>query len=672
MARARITRARLARSAGAGGHDPIGGGHLEQPLHEGSPIVAATSWRDRARYRVDEFFARGTIALILGLFLVSALLIVIVAVVVAATGAGQGSSAGDNPSFFDFVWMGLMRTLDSGTMGGDAGSATFLGAMLVVTLGGIFVISALIGIINTGIQNRLDDLRKGRSRVIESGHTVILGWNQQVFTIISELVGANANQRGRNIVVLADRDKVAMDDEIRARIPDTRGTKIVCRSGSPVDLDEIDIAGIQWSRSIIVLAPEVDEPDIEVIKTILAITNDPNRRAAPYHVVAEIHDPANMEAARLVGRDEVELIAVGDVVARIIAQTCRQAGLSIVYGELLDFDGDEIYFSRQPTLEGRTFGDAQLAFEDSTLIGIASSDGVRLNPPAATVIGAGERLILIAADDDAIHLREGGPAPVDDGAIIVCVPTPVAREATLVLGWNQRVLQIARELDSYVAAGSELTVVTDDPVASDALDRLRPDLANQALRFVAQSSSSRGVLDSLDIAGYQHVLVVSPTDRYDPQRADARTLVTLLHLRDIASAVGHPFSITSEMADVRNRTLAEVTRADDFIVSDRLISLLLTQVAEEKQLNAVFADLFDAAGSEVYLRPISDYVATGRPVAVATIVEAARRLDEVAIGYRIRAESNDATRAYGVHVNPPKSAPVTFEAGDKVIVLAAG
>jgi hypothetical protein len=180
------------------------------------------------------------------------------------------------------------------------------------------------------------------------------------------------------------------------------------------------------------------------------------------------------------------------------------------------------------------------------------------------------------------------------------------------------------------------------------------------------------VLNALDVARYQHVLVVSPTDRYDPQRADARTLVTLLHLRDIASEVGHPFSITSEMADVRNRTLAEVTRADDFIVSDRLISLLLTQVAEEKQLNAVFTDLFDADGSEIYLRPIADYVATGRPVSVATIVEAARRLDEVAIGYRIRAESNDATRAYGVHVNPRKGTSITFEPADRVIVLAHG
>ena len=627
-----------------------------------------TTWRDRLRYAIDEFFARGTIALILGLFAVSVLIIVIIAAVVAASGVG-----GENRSFLDLVWMGLLRTLDPGTMGGDQGTATFLGAMLLVTLGGIFVISALIGIINTGFQDRLAELRKGRSRVIESGHTVVLGWNQQVFTILSELIHANANQRGRNVVVLADRGKLEMDDEIRTRIPDTKGTKIVCRSGSPVDLDEIDIAAIQRSRSIIVLAPEVDEPDIEVIKTILAITNDPNRRSEPYHVVAELHDAANVEATRLVGRDELELVVVGDVVSRIIAQTCRQPGLSIVYNELLNFEGDEIYFSRQPALDGRTFGEALSAFEDSTVIGLARADGtVKLGPPEATVLGDGDELVVIAADDDAIRLSDVSRVAVEPEHIIVCVPTPVAPEATLLLGWNHRVGQIALELDGYVTQGSRLTVVTDDPAAVEPLRSLEPRLRNQALHFVPRPPTSRDVLDGLDVPGYQHVLVVSPVDRYDAQRADARTLVTLLHLRDIASSTGHPFSITSEMADVRNRTLAEITRADDFIVSDRLISLLLTQVAENKRLNAVFSDLFSAEGSEVYLRPISDYVATGFPVTMATVTEAARRLDEVAIGFRIRAEAGDAARAYGVRVNPPKRAEVTFQPGDRVLVLARG
>ena len=46
------------------------------------------------------------------------------------------------------------------------------------------------------------------------------------------------------------------------------------------------------------------------------------------------------------------------------------------------------------------------------------------------------------------------------------------------------------------------------------------------------------------------------------------------------------------MPDVRNRQLAEVTRADDFIVSDSLVSLLLSQIAENRDLNAVFGDLF--------------------------------------------------------------------------------
>ncbi len=57
---------------------------------------------------------------------------------------------------------------------------------------------------------------------------------------------------------------------------------------------------------------------------------------------------------------------------------------------------------------------------------------------------------------------------------------------------------------------------------------------------------------------------------------------------------------------------------------------------------------------------------------MATLVEAARRLEGVAIGYRIRSESGDASLAYGVHVNPRKRAQVTFQSDDNVIVLAAG
>jgi len=61
-----------------------------------------------------------------------------------------------------------------------------------------------------------------------------------------------------------------------------------------------------------------------------------------------------------------------------------------------------------------------------------------------------------------------------------------------------------------------------------------------------------------------------------------------------------------------------------------------------------------------------------RSVSFATVVEAARRRGEVAIGYRSSALSSDAGASYGVKVNPPKADKVKFGEGDRVIVLAEG
>jgi hypothetical protein len=178
------------------------------------------------------------------------------------------------------------------------------------------------------------------------------------------------------------------------------------------------------------------------------------------------------------------------------------------------------------------------------------------------------------------------------------------------------------------------------------------------------------VLERLDIPAFDHVVVLCYSDALETQRADSKTIITLLHLRDMATRGGVDFSIVSEMIDLRNRALAEVTHADDFIVSARLVSLLLAQVAENADLNAVFTDLFDQDGSEIYLRPAGDYIEVGKEVAFATIVESARRRNEVAIGYRAVPLAGSPRPSHGVTLNPPKSTRLTLSARDAVIVLA--
>ena len=63
---------------------------------------------------------------------------------------------------------------------------------------------------------------------------------------------------------------------------------------------------------------------------------------------------------------------------------------------------------------------------------------------------------------------------------------------------------------------------------------------------------------------------------------------------------------------------------------------------------------------------------TGYLPILDAVLEAARRRGEVAFGYRIAAAAEDAGAAYGVHVNPTKTAPVAFTAADRIVVLLAG
>jgi ion channel POLLUX/CASTOR len=564
-----------------------------------------------------------------------------------------------------------MHALDVGTMGGDQGSWLYLLAMFLVTLAGIFLLSILIGILTTGIEAKLDSLRKGRSRVIESGHTVILGWSDQIFTLVSELVLANANQKHPCIVILGPNDKVEMEDELREKVGDTGRTRLVCRTGNPIEMADLKIVSLETARSIIILAADEDNPDSEVIKTLLAIVQDPQRRPDPYHIVAELHDPKNLEVAKIVAGDEVEIILVGDRIARMVAQTCRQSGLSIVYTELLGFEGDEIYFKAEPSLADKSFGDALFAYETSTVIGIhPQGKSPILNPAMNLRIGPDDRIIAISADDDTVVLSGRQEYAIRKEAVRAPLPIQQAPERALILGWNWRATAIINELDGYVAPGSTVTVVADYPNGEAELTSGCPALQNQTATFQVADTTDRRILDSLDVAQYDHIITLSYSDLMAPHQADALTLITLLHLRDIASKCGSAFSIVSEMLDVRNRNLAEVTRADDFIVSDRLISLVMAQISENKALNAVFDDLFDAEGAEIYLKPAEAYVQPGVPLNFYTVLEAARQRSEVPIGYRLRNLVADSSRNYGVVLNPNKRAEVTFGPGDSIIVVA--
>ncbi len=622
--------------------------------------------RRRLRYWFDNTMSRGTTSLVGWLAFASLLLIV--SVTGALDAVAPKDPAGKRPNPLALLWKTFVSTFGLAVPGEDGLSLAELGLWFLLALGGIFIVSALVGLLTSGLHRKFEQLRKGRSVVVERDHTVILGWSDQVFTLVSELIEANASRRRSAVVILAEQDKVEMEDLLRQRLGKTGRTRVVCRTGSPLDLADLVLVNPNGARSIIVLAPQgtsAEDADAYVVKVLLAINKGPAFRAKKHHVVAAVRDGRNRAVARLAGGDAVVLDA-DDISSRLLVQTARQSGLSVIYTDLMDFGGDEFYIVAEPRLVGRPFGMALSAYRRCCPVGIVHANGATtLNPPMHTLIAPDDKLVILAEDDSLIKLSDRGFL-VDESAIVHSVRGPQAPERTLLLGWNGRATKIIEQLDSYVTFGSTVDIVTSRADVDMLASELTPKLSKLTVRVKDGDTRDRDTLESLDVGGYENVIVLSD-DQLDPLTADSRVLVTLLHLRETLSKRGTAGSIVSEMRDDRDRALAQLTKADDFVVSEQLVSLLMTQISENRHLESVFIDLFDPEGAEIYVRPASYYVRPVPGMTFATVVEAARRRNEVAIGYR-RAELGEGE--HGIVLNADKTLPMPMI--DRIIVLAEG
>jgi len=623
-------------------------------------MMIKPTFKDRFRYFFDNTLSKGTVALIGWLAVVMCLLIILTSIVIWVTGIATESS------LVEQIWAYLVRVLG----GTKELPWSFRLATLIIVLGGIFVMSSLISLLTTGFRSKLDSLRKGRSRVIENDHTVILGWSEGIFTIISELIVANENKQRSCLVILSLKDKVEMEDQIREKVVDTGRTRIICRTGNPTRLLDLDIVNLDFAKSIVIVSEE-DDSSANSLKTILAIINRPNRRPEPYHIVANIYESDDLPVGRIIGKGEVELVHVSGLIARIQAQSCRQSGLSLVYTELLDFEGDEIYFQSESKAIGKTYQETILSYENSAVIGVFSNNRVQINPHKDQIIQEGDQIIAISKDDDTVVISEQIKPPINKQVIGDLPAIPGAKpEALAILGWNSRAPIVMHDLVSYIAPNSTVKLVIPSGVKEIEFDQQFIEQKSIKIDVRKGDITKREVLEEIGLNLIDHVVLFSCKDEHSNQEADSCTFITLVHLRDIRDKANLQFTIVSEILDVANRELLQLNQADDFILSDRLVSLAMAQIAENKALGQFFEELFQPEGSEIYLKPITNYLTVDEPLNFFTIVEAALVKNETAIGYRQISYANDADRNYGLVINPKKSDYVDYAETDQIIVFA--
>ncbi|MDQ1041265.1 voltage-gated potassium channel Kch [Streptomyces sp. V3I8] len=638
-----------------------------------------TSLRDRARYRFDTTLARST-RMLVGWLVLSCLAVVVpVSALVVWTDP-------DSPRSLSGRLLAVGRTsAETLRLGAPSGAPVRVALSLLLGLVTLLCVSTLVGVITTGLGERLTELRRGRSMVLEQEHAVVLGWSDQVFTVVGELVAARAGRRCV-IAVLADRDVAEMEEALALSLGRGPGVRLVCRSGSLTTVDTLALVTPRAASSVLVLPSDAPDADSEVVRTLLALRAVLGEDPGP-PVVAAVRDRRHLPAARLAAGARGTIVETDATAARLLVHSARRSGVGEVLRDLLDFAGAEFHFVDVPpddrqadgreTRADRCFGDVLLRFERASVVGLMPPDGPPvLNPPARTVIGPQDRLVVIAHDctaDASVDCR----AHVDLTAVAVPRPGHARPVRVLLLGWNRRAPLLVQALRHSVVPGSVLDVVAEGAQSVPAPDHAcsPEDAAQLAVTHRGGESPHPESLEDLDLFGYDSVIVLGADAGAGPGHPDDRVLVTLLTLRSVELRYGRTLPVVAELGDHRNRALAPLGPASDIVVRGELTGLLMAQIAHNPHLAAVFGELFAAHGASIHLRPAGHYVVPGGEASFATVVAAALDRGECAIGYRRTGPAAGAggpgnDRRHELRLNPAKSERRVWGAQDEVVVLA--
>jgi len=718
----------------------------------------------RLRYRFDNYMSRGGSSLfviLLAVFAVFVLAMFLLRLFLAAI-LPSGTSGGD-AGVTESAIVAFLQTFDPGYMAGDlTASHWFMGAAVIAGVGGIILIAILIAFTNAALERRLRMLRKGKSRVFESCHTLILGWEpQRIVEIVEELAMANENTGGRccrsdrrrAIVVLADEDKEHMDDYLARRTRDVKSVRVITRTGDPSLIANLEIVAASKAKSVMILsgcsysANDVakEQADAQTLKTLLAlehhIQQTTGREEGPREsrerrgsasecrtaaIVVDLFRSKARAAAGLVCRNSGAVVSLDlkGILARVLLQASRSVGLWEVYDELLSFRGAEIYITPVP---GRDDGEAgtprefrrmQALFDDAIPIGIQSGDTVHVNPGPDTPVGSGDGLIVVARsrpavlEEETAHVVEDYPCP-EPREERPCIDGDTGREGDgndeglLLIGWGPKTTRILDEYCRYAAPGSRVDIMMRSVEYTIAREREKSreyEKSKKRLEEYRRSFSGLEVLEmdptdpetwrKVDPHSYGRIILLGDGDRdVSDDVVDSRTVTILLLLREalatppgkcdgLPDAGTDPGSarrptIVTELMQSDNRVIVPDVDVHDFVISNRIISMLFAQVAEDPRRHRIYREIFRQKGPEIYIKPASSYLEglvrergngdESQKVRFGALMDVVAEQGEICIGVRTRPD--DRTLPRRTILVPSRDDEIPLRSDDFVVVI---
>ncbi len=600
-------------------------------------------------YWFDNLMARGTIVMLLVLAVTVIALVAVITICIMAGGWD------DEGGFLYTLWDVLATTINAWMPSSEDGSPQYVALIAISAVFGVLFTSFLIGIISSAVEEKLSQLRAGNSEVVEEGHTVVLGFKAGEYTLLEQIILSFRDKKG--VIVVADEcEKETMNDLIFENLDVPKNIKIICRNINIADPVALKCCSLDTASTIVVNPFD----DTRTLKILLSVYKHFEELNVPQpFVITAVNQDEYIIPKTIRDKYGFTMLRTNDAVARIIAHSCTQLGLSEAFSEVFSFTGNELRFETVDVKPGTKFKDIFYTMEKAVPIGIYRNGQTILNPDRNLPVTVEDKFIVLEENEGDFKISSDGFIDFNEEKEGTYVAGKEKSERVVIIGSNDKLGVLVNELPEYV---------TDVVLAGIRHLEKKKEMCKSIRSDINYSVVSADVMDmevlERTVKDADHVIILSDYS-VEEEDSDARNIMLLLRLRDIKERLKKTFSITAEMCRDDNRNLIHGEDFTEFIVSSNMAAMVLAQIASNPALYDTFHELLSNEGNEFSLK-------TGafleKLVGVdCTVAEIRRELIHkhcILVGF---IDDNDGKPV--TVLNPDISKTVCLSPADKLIVI---
>ena len=430
-------------------------------------------------------------------------------------------------------------------------------AIVIVVIGMVLFSGAIIATVTTALRTFIDKKSRAKGKIIVNNHFVILNWSSKVPEMIYNLMLKGFKQ---NIVILSDKNKEYVDSELKSLfltndVKQKIKANLIIKEGDSLLRGNLEDISIEQASQICVMAKEgmvdVDDDDVvnaDLLNLKIVLKLGSFKLKEDCQIVVETDsDEARAQIDGLsrklasLRKLNITSMSFNKKIGQIIAQSLVMPQMSNLYSELFSFEGSQFYSleSEQEIDEYmRKHTDAIPVHKDGNLFVLSTSD----------------KLCGAEREQEYYHERK-----------FELTNNSVAPKAAIfVIGENNKTKFLLNSLQrSHEYGDIEFTY-----------------------KHYEKADNKELINDLKETEGEKKVLILSD-DKVSSDSYDANVFVSLIELSKAFSSKEEITYIT-ELLDSRNLSSVKDFNIQNTIISNKMMSILITQLALNKSSKKFF------------------------------------------------------------------------------------